>query len=396
MEAYPTTMKIKDKWVTSALLILAGLSTASAKTFADLKFDDACTKAKKEGKIVLVDFYTTWCGPCKRLDKETWTDPEVIKLLESKTVSIKIDAEKETKLAERYKIEAYPTVLLAKPDGTEIDRLVGFREPAAFIADFNAVLSGKDSVTRAREAVKTAGTDDAMARMALGKSLAEKQKYPEALDEYLWCFDHGLEKNPAFVGVRCSFLLSDIVTLGKKFPAARTALEKRRDEREAGVISGASDMMTIQDVIRLNEALEQPERNLTLFDRLPAKSPARAQMLESVFDQLLRAKQYEDALKDTDANAIFSREVKRFDQMLAGLEKNPGMKAQVEGVFRQRTVTTGSHYFEALAGAQKDDAAKTLADQILSFDSSRTTKNELAQGAERAGNAALVKFIHSK
>lgn len=389
-------MKTKAKWVTSSFLVLATLSTSPAKPFAEVRFENACATAKQAGKIVLIDFYTTWCGPCKLLDRNTWPDPEVIKLLESKTVSIKIDAEKETKLAERYKIEAYPTILLAKPDGTEIDRLVGFREPGPFIADFNAALSGKDSVTRAREAVQTAGTDDAMARMALGESLAEKQKYAQALDEYLWCFDHGLEKNPSFVGVRCSFLLSYVMTLGKKYPPATRALEKRRDEREVAIVSGSSDATTVQDVIRLNEALGQKERNLALFDRLPARSPCRAMLLDSVLDQLLGAKRYEEILKGTDANSVFSQEVTRVEQMLASIGNNATMKARVEGVFRQNAVSKGSHYVEALAGLHKDDEAKTLADQILKFDSTAATKDKLVQGADRAGDADLVKYIRSK
>src|ERR1039458_9334935 len=90
----------------SAWLCLAALNMF-AKPFSDLSFDAASQKAARTGKIVLVDFYTTWCAPCRLLDKRTWTDAEVIKLLEQKTVALRIDAEKETDLAKRYKIEAY-------------------------------------------------------------------------------------------------------------------------------------------------------------------------------------------------------------------------------------------------------------------------------------------------
>jgi len=390
-------MKIRQKWISTAVLAISTLSRSSAVTpFAENKFEDACAAATNEGKIVLIDFYTTWYGPCKSMDQQTWRDPEVLKLLERKTISLKIDAEKETELAERYRIDIYPTVLLLRPNGTEVDRLVGFREPGQFIAAFNAALNGKDSVTRAREAVKTAGNDEAMARMALGRSLVEKQQYVEALDEYIWCFDHGLEKNPAFVGVRSSFLLSDIMALGRKYPPARETLEKWRDEREAAVISGTSVGTTVRDVVRLNEVLEQSDRNLTLFDRLPAKSPSRVILLESVLDQLLNAKRYEEVLKDTDPGAIFSSEVSRVDRTLASLQNNATTKDRVERVLRERTVSTGSHFFEALAGLHKDEEAKTLADQILKFDSTGTTKDKLVQGANRAGDADLVNYIRSK
>jgi thiol-disulfide isomerase/thioredoxin len=389
-------MKIGQKWISPALLAVATLSTSSAEPFAEIKFEDACTAATNDDKIVLIDFYTTWCGPCKLLDQKTWKNPQVIKLLESKTVSLRLDAEKETELAGRYRIDVYPTVLLLSPNGAELDRLVGFREPGQFISDFNAALNGRNSVTRAREAVKTAGGDEPMARMALGRSLVENQKYSEALDEYTWCFDHGLEKSPAFVGVRSSFLLSDIDALGRKYPPARETLEKWRENGEAAMLSGSSNGTTVRDVVRLNEVLGERDRNLTLFDRLPAKSPSRAILLESVLDQLLSAKRYEEILKNADPSAVFSRAVQRVDDMLASLGKSATTKDRVERVLRERTVSTGSHYFEALAGVHNDDEAKTLADQILRFDSTETTKDKLVQGADRAGDTDLVKYIRSK
>ena len=82
----------------SAWLCLAALNMF-AEPFSDLSFEAASKEAGQMGKIVLVDFYTTWCGPCKMLDKTTWTDAEVIKLLKQKTVALRLDAEKETNLS---------------------------------------------------------------------------------------------------------------------------------------------------------------------------------------------------------------------------------------------------------------------------------------------------------
>jgi len=216
-------------------------SSLFAAPFSNLSFAAASKQAAQTGKIVLVDFYTTWCGPCKLLDKTTWTDTAVIQLLEQKTVALRIDAEKEAALAQRYKIQAYPSVLLIKPDGTEIDRLVGYKEPQAFIEDFNAALSGKDSISRAKDKLVAAGTNDPNARMQFGVALAQKGKDAEALTEYLWCFDHGLEASPAFVGVRVSFLLMNIKNLAVHYPPAQQALVTRRDESQAKVAAGSTD-----------------------------------------------------------------------------------------------------------------------------------------------------------
>src|SRR5882724_1309085 len=59
------------------LVFVAPLRAAEEKTavpFRSIAFDAACAAAKSEGKLVFIDFYTTWCEPCKRLDKDTWTD----------------------------------------------------------------------------------------------------------------------------------------------------------------------------------------------------------------------------------------------------------------------------------------------------------------------------------
>jgi thiol-disulfide isomerase/thioredoxin len=382
---------MKTRWV-SAWLCLAALNLF-AELFSDLSFDAASQKAGQTGKIVLVDFYTTWCGPCKMLDKNTWTDAGVINLLQQKAVALRLDAEIETNLATRYKINAYPSVLLIKPDGTELDRLVGYRDPKTFMADFNAALSGKDSVTRAKEALTAAGTNNPMAHMEYARSLAQKGRNAEALEEYLWCFDHGLEAGPSFVGVRLSFLLSDLKNLGVRYPAAEKALESRRDERQAKVLAGSADRQTIIDLVSLNGTLEQKEKNLALFDRLPAASLLREQFAGQIMDQLLEARRYADIPGTREAKAAFGKQADRYNQILASMPKDYSMRGQLEENLRHSTVATGARFFEALAGLERNEEARELAQQILKFDASAATRAMLAKAAGRAGNAELAQSV---
>jgi thiol-disulfide isomerase/thioredoxin len=380
---------------TLMLATVFGTVTSSlvAAPFADLSFEAASKQAAQSGKIVLVDFYTTWCGPCKLLDKNTWTDAAVIQLLEQKTVALRIDAETEVALSKRYKIEAYPSVLLIKPDGTEIDRLVGYKEPKAFMEDFNAALGGKDSISRAQDKLTAAGTNDPSARLQFGAALAQKGKDAEALSEYLWCFDHGLEASPSFTGVRLSFLLMNIKNLAARYPAARQALETRRDERQAKVAAGANDHQTVMDLVSLNNTLEQKERNFAVFDGLPAGNKTRTMILALYGDQFLEAKRYADVLQGTDGKADFKNAVERCDQSLNSLGKDSPMRERMEETMRQLTVRSGAHSFEALAGLKRNQDGKDLAGQILKFDSSPATRALLAEAAQRADNAVLTQFV---
>ncbi len=60
----------------------------------ELTFEQALEKAKTEGKIVFMDCYTTWCGPCKKLSAETFTNNEVGEYFNSHFVNLKMDMEK--------------------------------------------------------------------------------------------------------------------------------------------------------------------------------------------------------------------------------------------------------------------------------------------------------------
>jgi thiol-disulfide isomerase/thioredoxin len=88
----------------------------------------ALETAKKENKIVMIDFFTDWCTPCKILDKMVWQDEEAAKEISKlNIIPMKLDAEKEgLENAKKYKITAYPTIIFIDKNGDEVGRKVGF------------------------------------------------------------------------------------------------------------------------------------------------------------------------------------------------------------------------------------------------------------------------------
>jgi len=97
-------------------------------------FDDGLEQARASSKLAFVDLWTSWCGPCKRLEQVTFPDPAVQAEL-AKFVALSIDAESPAgePLMARYKIAGYPTMLVVAPDGREVGRIVGFKEPAVLV-----------------------------------------------------------------------------------------------------------------------------------------------------------------------------------------------------------------------------------------------------------------------
>ena len=67
---------------------------------------------------MFIDFYTSWCGPCKMMMKNVFPLKEVGDYLNARFVCVKIDAEKGEgpELAKRYKVKAYPTFVAIDPD----------------------------------------------------------------------------------------------------------------------------------------------------------------------------------------------------------------------------------------------------------------------------------------
>jgi len=95
--------------------------------------DEALKSAQTQKKPVLVDFFATWCGPCRAMEKEVWPNPQVVAAAAS-YVPVKLDIDQHRKEAEKYNIEAVPTIVILDSQGKEKERSVGFREAEALAA----------------------------------------------------------------------------------------------------------------------------------------------------------------------------------------------------------------------------------------------------------------------
>ena len=94
--------------------------------------DEALAEAKKNHSLVLVDAYAEWCGWCKKLDKETLSDPDVQKKLKD-FVLLKLDTEENPDLAARFGIQGLPTTLVLDENGKVVEEQAGFMPPQDYI-----------------------------------------------------------------------------------------------------------------------------------------------------------------------------------------------------------------------------------------------------------------------
>lgn len=112
-------------WMIAVVLPLS--SFAQGVDFKSLTMQEAQAVAEKEKKMIFIDFYTTWCGPCKMMSSEVFTQDQVGEYFNRAFVNLKVDAEKGegVELAKKYQVKAYPTFVVLRADGTEVYRTAG-------------------------------------------------------------------------------------------------------------------------------------------------------------------------------------------------------------------------------------------------------------------------------
>jgi thioredoxin-related protein len=105
--------------------------------FTEGSWSEILELAKKEEKPIFVDCYTVWCGPCKVMARDVFTDPVVGDYFNANFINVKIDMEKGEgiDLKNHYEVAAFPTFLYLDKDGNVVNRIVGSMPAAKFLEE---------------------------------------------------------------------------------------------------------------------------------------------------------------------------------------------------------------------------------------------------------------------
>lgn len=132
--------------IIAVITAIPSVALAKPPIFSDLSFKAAAELSRKEKKLVIIDAMASWCGPCKMMDRDTWTNGSVIKFIKEHALAVQFDVDHDKEAAQKLKIRGMPTVVVFI-NGNEFDREVGY-------------LDAKEMLTWLRDVRKRAGLGD--------------------------------------------------------------------------------------------------------------------------------------------------------------------------------------------------------------------------------------------
>lgn len=214
------------KFAIIALVLLGGAAVATAAqiSFAETPAQ-AFETAQAKNQPVLITFYADWCGWCKKLDTVTYRNDSVVALADE-IVFVKVNAEKDTATAHKYGVAGFPTVVMTKPDGSEIDRIYGYAGPKEFVKIVRDYQAGRNTLGSYLRQADTAATP------ALYYLLADKYVGRKKFDEAEKYLNKILEMDPKNErGYADSALssMADMKTRAKDYEGAKAAYQKLMD-----------------------------------------------------------------------------------------------------------------------------------------------------------------------
>lgn len=173
-------------WALWALVSLR-VSAQEGIKFFEGTWKEALEKAAAEHKMVFVDAYAVWCGPCQRMAKEVFTQKEVGDFYNKHFINVKLDMEKGegVSFGQKYQVSSYPTLLFIDAKGEMVQVFKGSRPADQFINLGKGVLNSVDKSTDYAEKYESGEREASFLRSYAYQLLTQNKPSLKIANEYL-------------------------------------------------------------------------------------------------------------------------------------------------------------------------------------------------------------------
>lgn len=150
-------------------------------------WEEALNKAAFENKLIFVDAFTSWCGPCKKMTAQTFPDKALGEYFNENFINLKIDMEKGegTNFASKYGVFSYPTLLFIDANGKIVQREIGFKTADILLNIGKKVINTTTDTKALDEKYESKEYDNAFLINYAKALMKAKKPYNHIIDEYL-------------------------------------------------------------------------------------------------------------------------------------------------------------------------------------------------------------------
>ena len=173
-----------------SLLLSASIFSQQAEGIQFIKEDlaKAQVEANKSDKVIFVDAYTTWCGPCKMMDRKTFKDEAASKFYNDNFVNLKMDMEKGDGplFAQKHTIRGYPSLLFLNAAGDLVHRSLGYQDATKFLELGKAAVNPEKQVITLQKRFEAGDKgQEFLLNYADALTMAGMDGYEEATQAYI-------------------------------------------------------------------------------------------------------------------------------------------------------------------------------------------------------------------